>query len=118
MGADHPGVTIEGVIGAMQELYSKFKFMETHLIKNKTSLKTKIPDNEKTISMIEFLQEKKADETVDATFNLSDNIFAKAKVAATDTVCLWLGANVMLEYTYAEALTMLNKNLITASDKL
>ena len=115
----HQGATIEGVIGAMQELYSKYKFMETHLMKNKTSLKTKIPDNEKTISMIDFLMQKKeADETIDASFNLSDNIFAKAKIHATETVCLWLGANVMLEYTYTEALEMLNRNLVTASEKL
>jgi hypothetical protein len=29
-------------------------------------------------------------------------VYAKATIPATDKVCLWLGANVMLEYTLGE----------------
>ena len=36
-------------------------------------------------------------------FALSDQVFAKAKVPVTYTVNLWLGANVMLEYTLEDA---------------
>ena len=36
-------------------------------------------------------------------FAISDQIFAKAKVPVTDSVNLWLGANVMLEYPLEEA---------------
>jgi hypothetical protein len=34
-----------------------------------------------------------------ADFELSEGIYSRAKIEDTDSVCLWLGANVMLEYT-------------------
>ena len=40
-------------------------------------------------------------------FSISDQVYAKAKVPVTDTVNLWLGANVMLEYPLEEAKTLL-----------
>ena len=50
---------------------------------------------------------------------VSDNIWAKAKIPNdSGRVGLWLGANVMVEYTYQEALVLLNKNLKNAEDKL
>ncbi len=52
-------------------------------------------------------------------FILSDNILAKAKVPNnTGKVGLWLGANVMVEYTYEEAVKLLGKNLANAEAKI
>lgn len=34
-----------------------------------------------------------------------------------DRVCVWLGADVMLEYTYQDALDMLTKRIADAKDK-
>lgn len=43
-------------------------------------------------------------------YSLADNIYANADLDfSTGTVYLWLGANVMLEFTYAEALDFLGK---------
>ena len=39
----------------------------------------------------------------------------KAEEEPTDRVCLWLGANVMLEYTNREAEELLTKNLTQAT---
>ena len=56
---------------------------------------------------------------MNTNFLLSDNIWAKARVPnTTGKVGLWLGANVMVEYTYAEALTLLGKNLANAEAKI
>ena len=49
---------------------------------------------------------------------LSDQLFVNAKVPTTDKVCLWLGANVMLEYEIDEAEDMLKKNLTAAESQL
>jgi len=50
---------------------------------------------------------------------LSDNIWAKAKVANTSgKVGLWLGANVMVEYTHDEAIKLLGKNLHNAESRI
>ena len=52
-------------------------------------------------------------------FLLSDNIWAKAKIPNTGgKVGLWLGANVMVEYSYVEAIALLSKNLAEAEKKL
>jgi len=40
-------------------------------------------------------------------FAISDQVFAKAKVPVTNSVNLWLGANVMLEYPLEEARDLL-----------
>ena len=56
---------------------------------------------------------------LNTNFLLSDNIWAKAKVPnTTGKVGLWLGANVMVEYTYAEAIVLLGKNLSNAEAKI
>lgn len=53
-------------------------------------------------------------------YELSDAVYAKANVPLVEgqTVCLWLGANVMLEYTVDEAIELLTKNLATAQEAL
>ena len=37
-----------------------------------------------------------------ADFELSEGIYSRAKIEDSDSVCLWLGANVMLEYSCDE----------------
>jgi prefoldin subunit 5 len=49
---------------------------------------------------------------MDANFLISDNIWAKAKIPNdTGKVGLWLGANVMVEYDFEEAIKLLERNL-------
>ena len=50
-------------------------------------------------------------------FNLADNVFANANVEANDRVCVWLGADVMLEYSYSEAEEMLTTRITEAKEK-
>ena len=55
------------------------------------------------------------DKEMTTNYLLSDNIWAKAKVPnTTGKVGLWLGANLMVEYTYDEAIKLLGKNLVNA----
>lgn len=49
---------------------------------------------------------------------MADNIYTKASVDNTGTVCIWLGANVMVEYTYDEAIALLQQNYDTAAQRL
>ena len=37
-----------------------------------------------------------------ADFEVSEGIYSQARIEDTDSVCLWLGANVMLEYSCEE----------------
>ena len=52
---------------------------------------------------------------METNFLISDNIWAKAKIPNdTGRVGLWLGANVMVEYSYDEALKLLERNMENA----
>ena len=56
---------------------------------------------------------------METNFLISDNIWAKARVPNdTGKVGLWLGANVMVEYTFDDAIVLLGKNLANAQAKI
>ena len=59
------------------------------------------------------------DKEIETNFLLSDNIWAKATVPnETGRVGLWLGANVMVEYSYDDAIKLLGRNFGSAEEKL
>ena len=97
--------------------------MEQNLVRNRHSLRTKLPDIKKTLEMVCMLKARfesdMEDKSMNTNFLLSDNIWAKAKVPNTSgKVGLWLGANLMVEYTYKEAVVLLGKNLASAEAKI
>ncbi|RXG71964.1 Prefoldin subunit 3 [Armadillidium vulgare] len=51
---------------------------------------------------------------IETHYMLSDQVYMKAGIPPTDKVCLWLGANVMLEYCLDDAESLLSKNLSNA----
>ena len=62
-------------------------------------------------------EKKDADETVITRYNLADTIYSKAEVDCSQGIVnLWLGANVMLEYTYDEALELLTSKQSVAQN--
>jgi len=52
------------------------------------------------------------------TFELNDTLYAEAELEETDTVFLWLGANVMLSYSLPAALALLRSKLSLAESSL
>ena len=113
--------TAEAALEKLQNLYQAFKFMEQRLTQKKAKLKVKLPEIQKTYNALTQMEEQaKLGEALVTHYELAQSIFAKAKVNVheNDKVCLWLGANVMLEYSYDEALEMLNRNLAGANQKL
>lgn len=88
-------------------------------MESRSRLQLKMPNIERSLEVISLLEAKKAAaETMSTDFFLSDTIYAKADVEPCDRVCLWLGAGVMLEYTYSEAKKLLTDNLEGAKTKL
>lgn len=102
---------VEEKLKALDEQHQKYKFMETNLTARRRRLKSQIPDITSSLAMIEQLREKAGkEEEMETQFLLSDQAYAKAVIPPTDKVCLWLGANVMLEYTLDDAEELLRKN--------
>ena len=105
----------------MNELYQKYKFMETQFIRERQNLRTKLPDIKKTLEMVALLKQKHQSDNkqIQTNFLVSDNVWSKATVPNEDgKVGLWLGANVMVEYTHDDAIVLLGKNLANAEAKL
>lgn len=109
----------DGVLKDLNHLYGKYKFMENSLVQQKANLSNKIPEIKSALAAVNFLVKKQeANETVETQFEVADAIYAKASVKPENRVLLWLGANVMLEYGYAEAVELLTKNLSNAQVNL
>eukprot|EP01090_Pellita_catalonica_P001939 TRINITY_DN11639_c0_g1_i2.p1 TRINITY_DN11639_c0_g1~~TRINITY_DN11639_c0_g1_i2.p1 ORF type:complete len:187 (-),score=47.70 TRINITY_DN11639_c0_g1_i2:8-511(-) len=111
------GDSPDDALKVMQETYSKYKWLEERLLSRKGQLKAKVPDIKQALSMVTHLQEGKT-QNIKAHFEVSTGIYAKASIEKQDKVCLWLGANVMVEYSYEEAHALLTKNLNAAETHL
>lgn len=107
-------------------MHSKYKLMESSLSENRKRLKAQLPDIQASLDTVRMLQSRAgpdaggegSGEAFPVHFALADQVHAKASVVPGGRVCLWLGANVMLEYSYAEAAELLEANLAAAQRKL
>lgn len=132
-----PDGTVEGPLKEFQDAIAKYRYMDGSLTQRRKGLEDKIPDIKKTLHMVEFLQtrrdgKQKADGEDDlededsedskkpmtTTFELNDTLYAEAQLEDTDTVYLWLGANVMLSYKIPEAIALLRSKLDAAETSL
>ncbi|KAL8973259.1 MAG: hypothetical protein Q9183_000059 [Haloplaca sp. 2 TL-2023] len=110
---------VDGTMKSFQEMISKYQFMEANTQRRSAGLKEKIPDIRKTLDMVQFFKSRKpGSDPIETTFELNDTLYAKAEIAPTDEVYLWLGANVMLSYPVDEAETLLESKLSTAQNNL
>jgi prefoldin subunit 5 len=115
--------TAELMIGAYNQLHAKYRQYEAAFRQKMARLQDKIPELEKSIALIRHLQRQQQDKTTTASssvctvrYSLADNVYGRAEIDANDGVVhLWLGANVMLEYTYQDALQFLETNRATAA---
>lgn len=116
MARPENGGNADKVLKKLDDQHAKYKFMEYNLLSKRRRLKSQIPDLKRSLSMIERLETQK--EEFETEFLLSEQVFAKARIPPTDTVCLWLGANVMLEYSLKDARELLEQNIAAASRNL
>ena len=113
--------TDDALFAQMNELYQKYKFMEQQLLRSRASYRVKLPDIKKTLEMVALLKSRAMtkEKAIETNFLVSDNIWAKATIPNdSGRVGLWLGANVMVEYSHDEALKLLARNLKNAEEKL
>ncbi|KAH7323411.1 Prefoldin subunit-domain-containing protein [Rhizoctonia solani] len=132
-----PEAECESALRQFQEAIAKYRYMELNLNQRRSGLEEKIPDIKKSLGVVEHLiaQRKPAkgdddddleDEDEDneldkkriTTFELNDTLYAQAELEDTDTVYLWLGANVMLAYKLPEAQELLTSKLSSAQQNL
>lgn len=97
---------------------------ENKYSKSRSHLDQKIPDVRRALDAVQALekQSQRASEAggtpLESNFELCDGLYVRASIPPTKTVCLWLGANCMVEYTFEEATQLLTKNLDAATSNL
>ena len=110
--------TSQRLISYINQYINKYKFMEAQIVKSNEGLNIKIPDIEKCLETIDYLDKKEKNKQINVDYMVSNNLWAKAEVKVPDSVFLWLGANVMCEYKMDEAKTLLNQNLQNAKEQI
>ncbi|XP_050220473.1 prefoldin subunit 3 [Mercurialis annua] len=116
---NNSGFDVNSALSFLQERLQQYKLVEMKLLAQQRDLQAKIPDIEKCLDIVATLQDKKGTgEALLADFEVSEGIYSRASIQDTDSVCLWLGANVMLEYSCEEAMALLQKNLDNAKASL
>ncbi|KAK4053653.1 hypothetical protein OIO90_003892 [Microbotryomycetes sp. JL221] len=109
----------EAPLQSLQQLLSKYRYMESNSLQRRGGLEDKVPELRRTIDMVETLQRKKAaSESLETTFELSDTLYATGKVDEIDQVYVWLGANTMLSYPLDDAHKLLSDKLESAQRSL
>jgi prefoldin subunit 5 len=102
------------IVGKLQDLHSKYQYMQSSLTAQRASLKQKLPDISAAFETVNHLVDRKEkaqeDEATEYTYQLADCVWSKASAPPSNSVCLWLGANCMLEYTLDEAVELLRTN--------
>ena len=89
--------------------------MEASKKQQLADLQTKIPDIEKNLDVIKHIKQRKeeGDDKMVTNYELNDTLYSKATVDVQNlnSVYLWLGAEVMLEYNLEDATELLNERL-------
>uniref|UniRef100_A0A915EKS0 Prefoldin subunit 3 n=1 Tax=Ditylenchus dipsaci TaxID=166011 RepID=A0A915EKS0_9BILA len=106
-------LSIDEATEKIKEDFRKYKIVEDSFVTQKEKMADSIADYKKSLAALEMLQEQKKveKESVEVTYKLDENIYSKALVEDFSKVCVWLGANVMVEYELTEAQQMLTANL-------
>ncbi|KAK6803470.1 hypothetical protein RDI58_001254 [Solanum bulbocastanum] len=113
------GLDVSSALAFLQERLQQYRVVEMKLLAQQRDLQAKIPDIEKCLDIVATLQAKKGSgEALIADFEVSEGIYSRARIEESDSVCLWLGANVMLEYSCEQATILLKKNLENAKASL
>lgn len=100
------------VIAELQNRHRELRLLESQLAQKKARLMGKLPEITKALEIVDTLIEKRGTgESSVVDFELSEQVYAKAKLADVTAVNLWLGAGVMVEYPLQEARDLLAQNL-------
>lgn len=103
----------------LEERLQQYKLLEVRLLAQRRDLQGKLPDIKRCLEIVQVLQAKegKGEETK-VDFEVAEGTYAQATIRDVRSVCLWLGANVMVEYPFEEAASLLEKNLANAGKSL
>ena len=101
-----------------QELLAKYRVLEKHLIEKSQQYKANRPEIEENLRAVQKLASAPFQNEPVTHFQISDSLYGTARLKNERTVSLWLGAKLMVEYTFEEAEALLQKNLENADAQI
>lgn len=109
----------DDVLRDLKDSQQKYKYMETQLVKKKASLFMREPEIKKCLEALKLLKSRKGEDSTHLNFGLADQVYARAKLSQdVDSVHLWLGAGIMVEYPLHEAEDLLEAQLDVCQKQL
>eukprot|EP01133_Synstelium_polycarpum_P016020 gene16020-19068_t len=108
---------LEVTFKTLQEGYSKYKYFESKLTNNVSILTNRSKQLQETMEIVDRIASKQ-DDTFSMNYELSEGVFSSAEITQPKSVYLWLGANVMLEYSFEEAKQVLTRNKLSVDKQL
>lgn len=106
------GQVFEDKILELQEGLRQHKQREQQLMVRKARLMSRLPEIKMALeAVLALLDKRDSDKVIHTDFELAEHIYAKAALQHVETVNIWLGANVMVEYPLEEAKQLLQQNL-------
>jgi prefoldin subunit 5 len=113
------GKVLEDEIVQLQERLRGFRQREQQLLLRRARLQQREPEIRTALEAVRGLLAKKdSGEQLQVDFELTEAIYAKAALQDVDSVNLWLGANVMVEYPLEEAEQLLQQQLDVCTGSL
>ena len=99
---------------------SKYKLMESQLVKQKMNKVDQQGEMSKNIQVCRYLAKKRQEGAgaIETQFEVADQLYAQGSIEEFSTVAIWLGANVMMEFPIDEAIDFLEKRTLIAKDKI
>ncbi|KJP87901.1 hypothetical protein AK88_02505 [Plasmodium fragile] len=104
----------ETVLRLAKELLLKYKFMEHTFVTRQINTEKKIPELKDALKVVNALYKRKEmndSKNLELYFPLEESLYARGVIDKTDNILLWLGANVMVEFPFKEAVELLNHHL-------
>lgn len=105
-----------------QERLQQYKFMEQSKKNAIANFEKKIPEINESLTTCQYLSQQNQEENtepLEVNYELNDTLYTTAQLnEKTETVLLWLGADIMLEYPIDEAIGLLSEKLKIAKASL
>ena len=105
------GKDSDRIIEKLRDDLATLRMVERDLLQKRIRLGAKLPEIQRALEIVkELIDKQAAGQEVVSDFLLAEGVYAKGCIKGVKTVNLWLGANVMLEYTLEEARELLATN--------
>mmetsp|Transcript_7840 Transcript_7840/g.12857 ORF Transcript_7840/g.12857 Transcript_7840/m.12857 type:complete len:247 (+) Transcript_7840:74-814(+) len=104
----------------VEDVLGKYRLMENQLVKQKVGKIGQQEEMKKNIQVCQHLKEKQESgaSEIRTQFEVADQLYSEGTIKEFETVAIWLGADVMMEFPVDEAIAFLEKRVEVSTQKI